>query len=722
MKQLRFTKSNVRVFLLLCLSFSSFFELFAKENQEPLFFYGVSGALNNNIHFADFNKLETIPNCCPKFQSTSDFGWNMSFFLKKRIYKNVELGLNFGISSEGAEFIKNEFIGNTAVKYVTNPSDITLAPVFVDHHLKSKLYSVFLNPEFFLPIMKDFWLAFGLNIGNLFLAKVDQKEVISSPSNIVFIDGKNTRNDYQDLDLPSVNSWQIRPTVSASYDFPLMNVGTIAPFVRIAIPLQNIASVAWKVMPLQFGISVRFPVYPPPEIHYYYDTLYQRDTITVAVLGLKESRVSLVSTDIVNKDKIPTSDGFILRTTISEKYQREVPKISKISTYLTVQGISQDGTKQDFPTLVIEEIETEEMFPLLPHIYFPTGEFMITKSAMRILDKDQAKQFSYSNLEWNILSIWENLLNIIGSRLTKNPQANLTLVGCNSNSGIEIKNLELSRKRAEQVRNYLVEVWGIDSKRITIKYQNLPDKFTNPNISEGIEENQRVEIYSNDFSILQPVRLREIQRTSNPPIVEIIPKVNSDAQIEGWGVTIEQSGQVLRSFSGIELPEKVIWNVEEEPIPRLEVPIEVNFFVTDILKQKESSKVEIKIEQKTIRKKREILKEDKKIEKFSLIVFDFDKAEIQPHQKPILNEIKSRIQPNSRVTINGFTDRIGEPSYNKDLAMRRCLEVKKFLSLPDSQVVMVPVGNDYLLYDNSLPQGRSYCRTVQITIETPIIK
>ncbi|MGQ9819453.1 MAG: OmpA family protein [Candidatus Kapaibacteriales bacterium] len=687
-----------------------------------MFFYGTSGAININTHFANFNKLGTIPNCCPKFRNTAELGWSLSFLLRKRIYENVELGLNFGVSNEGAEFVENEFIGNTAVKYVTKPSEVIIAPVFVDHHLKSKLYLIYLNPELILPITKNFWFAFGLNFSNFMLAKIDQNEIISSPSNIIFIDGKRTRNEYQDLDLPSLKSLQIRPTFSASYDFSFLDGGIIAPFFRVAIPLQNITSVEWKVMPLQFGLSVRFSVNQPPELHYYYDTLYLRDTTSVALLGLKEPRVSLVSTDIIKTEKIQTSDGYIYRTTISEKYRKEIPQIAKISTSFTVQGISRDGKTQDFPTLVIEEIETEEMFPLLPYIYFPTGEFLLTKTKMQILDKEQTNQFSEYNLEWNTLSIWENLLNIVGSRLKKNSKAGITLVGCNSNSGIETNNLELSRKRAEQVKNYLVEVWDIDPKRISIKYQNLPSMLTNPNIPEGKEENQRVEIYSNDFSILQPVRLREIQRKSNPPIIEIIPKVISDLQIEGWGITIEQNGQVLRSFSGTDVPEKVHWNVEEEPIPKLEAPIEVKFFASDILKQKESSKANIKIEQKTIRKKREVLKEDKKIEKFSLIVFDFDKVEIQPHQKPILNEIKLRIQPNSRVTITGFTDKIGEPTYNKNLALRRCLEVKKFLALPDSKVDVIPVGSDHLLYDNSLPQGRSYCRTVQIIIATPITK
>jgi hypothetical protein len=32
------------------------------------------------------------------------------------------------------------------------------------------------------------------------------------------------------------------------------------------------------------------------------------------------------------------------------------------------------------------------------------------------------------------------------------------------------------------------------------------------------------------------------------------------------------------------------------------------------------------------------------------------------------------------------------------------------------------VGSDRLIYDNNIPQGRGYCRTVQITIETPVME
>ncbi|MEJ5286211.1 MAG: OmpA family protein [Bacteroidota bacterium] len=694
--------------------------VFGQKEQKPIFHYGGEVSLGLNLHFADFNKLQNVPSCCPKYFNTLGIGWNVAILLHRDLSNDFALQVRAGFNSEGATFLEREFIGNTSVKYETDPNQIVLVPVDVDHYLKAKILGVYFEPSLMYNFYENFWVSLGVNFSNLILRKVDQKETIVNPDNITFIDGKKERNEYYDLDIPEAKKFLFRPAIGFSYDFELFENAYISPIVRFVIPLQNISNVDWKVSYLNFGLNARFPVYPPPEIRYYYDTLYIRDTISVVVLGLKNERVTLVESKIGGTTKEKVEDGFLFKTVINEKYKREVPKVSQLTTDVKIIGKSRQGELQDNPTLIIEELETEEMFPLLPYVYFPTGEYDLTKTTMNLLDKAQTNNFDENTLPWNTLRIYDNLLNIIGKRLKQNPRETITLVGCNSNTGLESNNLELSRKRAESVRDYLVNVWQIDPKRITIKARNLPEKMTNPNLIEGVEENQRVEIYVKNLNILQPIRLSQIQRTSNPPFVEVFPEVISDAPIKGWNITIEQGNSLLREYSGVDLPNKIVWNVEEEPIPRLEEPVVMKFSAVDIFDQKSVSTKKINIEQKTIKKKREELLGDKKIEKFSLIVFDFDKAEILPQHIPILNEFKKKISPNSKVIISGYTDKIGEANYNKELALRRCLAVKNFLGLPDSQVVLEPIGNEVLLYDNELPQGRSYCRTVQIKIETPI--
>lgn len=709
-------KTKFYVIIILLISTFSF----AQNERKPLFHFGGELLLGLNLHFADFNQLENVPNCCPRYTNTVGTGWNIALLFQKDLSNIFALRLRAGFNAEGAEFKEQEFIGKTSVKYVEDPTQIVLVPVNVDHYLKSKIYGVYFEPAVLYHFFENFWLSLGINLSNLILTKADQKEVIASPTNVTFIDGKKERNEYFDMDIPKANKFLVRPTIGLSYDFQLFPFAFLSPEIRTAIPIQNISNVDWKISYLVFGMSARFPIYPPPEIRNYYDTLCIRDTTTVVVLGLKNEQVSLVETKIGETQKEKVEDGYLFKTFVYEKYKREVPKVSLLTTNLKVVGKSRQGEIQDNPTLVIEEIETEEMFPLLPYIYFPSGEYALDKTQMALIGKDQIGFFEENLLPWNTLKIYENLLNIVGKRLKQNPKESIVLVGCNSNTGAEANNLELSRKRAEAVRDYLVNVWGIDSKRITIKARNLPEKMSNPTIPEGIEENQRVEIYSKDWKILQPVRLSQIQRTSNPPFVEIFPEIVSDSPIKGWNIGIEQSGTLLREYSGVDLPAKIVWNVEEEPIPKMEEPVAIKLSTVDILDQKSVSSRSLQIEQKTIKKKREQLLGDKRIEKFSLIVFDFDKAEILPQHIPILNEIKKKIAPNSKVTISGYTDKIGEAGYNKELALRRCLAVKNFLGLPDVQVVLEPIGNEILLYDNDIPQGRSYCRTVQITIETPV--
>jgi outer membrane protein OmpA-like peptidoglycan-associated protein len=692
----------------------------SESERKPWFYFGGALDLGINIHWADFNRLQDIPNCCPKFRTTTGVGWNLALLFQRELHMDWQARLRLGFDYEGIQFKENEFIGNTPVKYVTDLNQIVLVPVNVEHTLKPKLYGIYLEPSILYNVYDNLWLNLGLNLTQFVLTKVDQKEEIVSPDNIVFIDGSRIRNQYNDLDIPSVKKLYFRPLLGISYNFKVFGDAFISPEVRFAFPLNNISNVDWKVSYINIGATIRFPVYPPPEIHYYYDTVYVRDTSTVAILGLKESRVFLTETKATLTEKKKVSDGYLFKTYISEKYTREVPKLSQLSTDIKVLGRSRQGEIQENPTLTIEELETEEMFPLLPYVFFPEGSANLDSASVKLVTKDKTKEFDENNLSWNTLAIYSELLNIIGKRLKQNPSAKLTLVGCNSNTGVEAKNTELSQRRAESVKSYLVNVWGIKPERISVKFRNLPEKFTNPTLPEGRAENQRVEIYSTDWEILKPVRLSRIQRTSNPPIIEIIPSVQSDSPVESWGISVEQSGSVLRQFTGTETTSNIIWNVEEEPIPRFEEPVEISFYAKDILGQKDVSKKSLKIEQKTIKKKREELLGDKKIERFSLIVFDFDKAEILPQQIPILNEIKKKIADNSRVIIAGYTDRIGEPSYNKDLARRRCLVVQKFLGLPDEKVELQPVGSDVLLFDNDLPQGRSYCRTVQIIIETPI--
>ncbi|MFZ9815008.1 MAG: OmpA family protein, partial [Candidatus Kapaibacteriota bacterium] len=69
------------------------------------------------------------------------------------------------------------------------------------------------------------------------------------------------------------------------------------------------------------------------------------------------------------------------------------------------------------------------------------------------------------------------------------------------------------------------------------------------------------------------------------------------------------------------------------------------------------------------------------------------------------------------------TDKLGEVQYNLELSETRAKTVKSFLinMQPDINIVTVKgIGISTRLFDNSLPEGRYYCRTVSIEVQNPI--
>ena len=62
--------------------------------------------------------------------------------------------------------------------------------------------------------------------------------------------------------------------------------------------------------------------------------------------------------------------------------------------------------------------------------------------------------------------------------------------------------------------------------------------------------------------------------------------------------------------------------------------------------------------------------------------------------------------------------RTGDANYNKKLSLDRADATKKALGI--NNAITNGIGNEELLYNNDLPEGRFYCRTVNIIVKTLI--
>jgi len=689
------------------------------DSEVPVMYLGGYANFNYNMHIADFVELPGYPSCCPEYKTGNGYGFSLGGLLEIPLKPSLNLGGRLGISMLNGTFTENDRIGNTLVRIINSPNEPEIRDVKVDHIIDASILALDFEPYINFIFFNKLYSTVGIRFSYLLNPTFDTREEITSPNDVVFLDGRALRNDFDGQDIPNLNAFQIGASVGLGYELVIGRDSYLSPEIRYYLPFMNISSVDWKIAQFQIGASIKFPIYPAKDLPIIKDSVYKRDTVMIADYGFTEERVVLKDSreDIIVQE---LENSILERTLINESYEKQIPREAKIYTALETYGINKDGKRQQNPTIVIEEIETEEMFPILPYVFFPENSSDLAETDMRLLEEDETLEFTEQNLQWNTMSIYSNMLNIIATRMKENPNAKIIVTGTNKNIGAELNNLTLSQNRAVQVKNYLTDVWGINTSRIETKSRNLPVSPGNNDHPDGQIENQRAEITSNDPDILKPLTLKEIARSSNPPVVEIVPKSTSDVGIESWQVSVDQKGRNIRRFEGQEVPEKIKWSIEDEPMPQIEEPINVEFSANDIMGQKSSAKSEIALQQLTIKKKREVIKDDKRIEKFSLILFDYDKANLTQRQEKVLSEIKGRIQPNTQVTITGYADRTGAPEYNKELSNRRIQEVQRVLRIPEGNLVINPVGSSVLLYDNDTAQGRSYSRTVQITLETPV--
>jgi len=119
-----------------------------------------------------------------------------------------------------------------------------------------------------------------------------------------------------------------------------------------------------------------------------------------------------------------------------------------------------------------------------------------------------------------------------------------------------------------------------------------------------------------------------------------------------------------------------------------------------------------------------ITRDTVELSRLSLIVFDFDRYELTPENRVILRRfVGEAVRPESKIRIIGSTDRLGERQYNIELSQKRAESVATFLRevTPNGHLVEVRgIGPSKLRYDNSIPEGRYYCRTVLIEVRNPV--
>ncbi len=373
---------------------------------------------------------------------------------------------------------------------------------------------------------------------------------------------------------------------------------------------------------------------------------------------------------------------------------------------------------------------TNEYFPLRPYVVFDSGSTAIPtewngEPRYELIEADGQADWidmaRHTVLDAEHVAdadenrylqgrVYYNILNVVGYRMQQTPSANLTLIGSDP---IEKNGEDL----ANAVKDYLTTVWGIDAGRIEVQSQEMPRKPAGtprtPQADRPLatKENRRVELVSNDPSILR----RAVLRAERPAREEneIYVELDTDENITSWQVTVRGEGQ-SKSYGPFSSDEAFM-----DPTGLLPEGEDEGEYTLEVVATTDDGRTLSDTETFELRRN----ENDALAERHALI-FEFSADDPVGRSEEFLEDIAPRVPEGALVIISGYTDNIGNDDYNQKLSQERADQVKKILQRRLQQVGKSATirakgyGEDSNRhpYSNERPEGRMYNRTVIVDI------
>jgi len=392
------------------------------------------------------------------------------------------------------------------------------------------------------------------------------------------------------------------------------------------------------------------------------------------------------------------------------------------------------------PTNIPTERRVRETFPVRNYVFFDIGSTVIPDRYV-LLTKDQVKDFKEDQLEVFIpknlsgrsqrqMTVYYNVLNILGDRMGKNPSAKVRL------SGASMKGIDVGLAMAESVKKYLVDIFGIDSSRIKTEGRikpRIPSEQPGTTVELDLlrEGDNRVSIWSESPAIMlefqsgpdSPLKPVEINVTQEAPADSYVTfnVAGSDSAFTSWSLELKDENGKVQNFGPytqeqIGIPGKSILGARPEG--DYTVIMTGNTKSGKTIKKNSSMHIVLWTPPKTEEGLR-----------YS-VIFEFDDSKaVAVYQNYLTDVVLTKIPVGSKVIIHGYTDIIGDANHNQKLSLARANEVKGILqkglekaNRNDVKFEVYGFGEDENLapFENKLPEQRFYNRTVMIDIIPPV--
>jgi outer membrane protein OmpA-like peptidoglycan-associated protein len=414
---------------------------------------------------------------------------------------------------------------------------------------------------------------------------------------------------------------------------------------------------------------------------------------------------------------------------------RRLPKVLVAEAPVVVNEV-QFSVKA--PEAVIINRRVKEIFPLRNAVFFDMGSTQIPDRYIQ-MNRSNATSFNETQLQQDQpdnlnrgrasrqLAVYYNILNITGDRMRNNPQTSLTLIGSSD------KNPAEGKLMAEQVKQYLVDVYGIDASRIKTEGRSKPiipseERGATKDLSLLHEEDRKVEIESSSPELLmevggtgatylKPVQITNIEQDQANNRVAFYAD-GASASFKSWSVQLTDEQGNIQNY-GPYINDRASVNAKTI----LGNKLQGNYTV---VMTGETNSGQIVKRNSTLTLSKAVEMDAKQDGLRYSILFDFDKSKtISEYHDFLVNVVAPLVPNNATIVIHGHTDIIGDEQYNLNLSPQRAKDAQQIIETALSNEGKTGVkfestgfGKDEVNspFENKLPEERFYNRTVIIDI------
>jgi len=404
--------------------------------------------------------------------------------------------------------------------------------------------------------------------------------------------------------------------------------------------------------------------------------------------------------------------------------------------HLVNSAVSESVVFSATPPTNVEYVKVvREVFPIRNYVFFNEGSseipnryVLLNKNQVKDFKEDQVQLYTPQNMSGRSerqMVVYYNILNILGDRMVKNPNTKITLVGSSENGRQE------GLVMAQNIKNYLTSVFGINENRIAIEGRDKPEV---PSLQVGgtnelgllKEGDRRVSIESNSPELLiefqsgknASLKPIEIVTGNQSPSGDVVFNVDgAEENLKLWTLQIKDPKGKSQNFGP--------YTVERVNIPRQTIMGNQPEGEYKVIMTGTTKLGKIISEESTMHLTPYVAPIVQESIRFS-VIYEFNESKsIAIYDKYLTDIVAPKIPKNATVVITGHTDVIGEMDYNKNLSLARANDVKNILEKSLATAGRTDVtfkvrgeGEDEKLapFENKYPEERFYNRTVIIDI------